>query len=295
MISSLACFCFDAAAADKLQLRVDDQHVSISAQDVPVESIIHRLAQATGLRLVQHVPLDRTVSISIDQPTLPAALDELLDGESYQLYQGVTDEIPGTLWIFADGADAAPHATLFFEAVILYGSYAEKKEAIRELRRLGTPEAVQTLSLALGDEDERVPGVALEALEHIGGDEALAAIASATAAADPWIRGQAIEALASGDSKSARQYLQMVSDDSDPNVRLAVVEALSENPDGQSIAVLSDALNDPDVNIRMYAVDALEAVGGELAFQALMQARADRDAEVRESVEESLSLLMQQP
>ncbi len=49
---------------------------------------------------------------------------------------------------------------------MLEGEVGEKKEAILNLGRLGTPDAVQALSLALGDEDARVRKAALEALSQ---------------------------------------------------------------------------------------------------------------------------------
>lgn len=297
LISGLVSLCAHAdEGSERLRVDVAQGLVSVTAIDVPLHEVVQAIAARTGLRIVQHTALEGRVSLQIERASLADALPDILAGHSYQLYQGVPDApIPGTLWVFADGTAAASAADIFFEAVILHGSLAEKREAIRELRRLGTPQAIEALSLALTDDDPRVRGPAIAALQHIGGDAALAAVASATADADPWVRGQAVNALAAGDSESAQQYLKMAFTDPDPNVRLAVIEAFADNPGDQSVAILSAALRDDNPVIRMYAVDALEEIGGELAFATLMRARGGDDANVVEAVDESLSLLLQQP
>ena len=272
VLSSL--FPFLAAAnynARQPEIVFTDGLVSIVANDAAVADVIQEIVAKGNLRVVQHANLSGTISLEIAHATLPVALDRILQDVSYQLFQSAPGHpVPGTLWIFSDGATVAATTNLFFEAVILHGSVAEKKEAIRELRRLGTPDAVGILSLAVSDNDSRVNGPALEALAAIGSDAALAAIASATADADPWLRGQAVNALSSGDSESALAYLEMAFTDSDPNVRLAVIEAFADNPNNQSAAILSLALSDEDPTVRMFAVEALEDIGGRIEYEALM-------------------------
>jgi hypothetical protein len=286
-------FAFANELSGNLQLRFEGDLLTIHASNVPVREVLQEVAAATDLRIVQHAPLAGIVSLRLERVSLAIALDRILARDSYQLYQGVPDSpIPRVLWIFSAGAEVASAADIFFEAVILYGSLAEKREAIRELQRLGTPEAVEALSLGIGDDDPRVRAAALAALSRIGSDAALAAVASATADADPWVRGQAVDALSVGDSESALKYLNLAFTDPDPNVRLAVIEAFADNPGDQSIAILGLALRDDDPVVRMHAVDALEAIGGELAFATLMRARGGADAD---AIDESLSLLMQEP
>lgn len=298
VISSLVSLCAHAEDnAERLRISTVGGRVSVAAIDVPAHEVLQEIAAHTGLRIVQHAPVEGNVSLELERVSLADALGAILAGDSYQLYQGVPDSpIPGTLWLFSAGRAAASAADIFFEAVIFYGSLAEKREAIRELQRLGTAEAVEALSLAVGDDDSRVRGAALAALSRIGSDAALAAVASATADADPWVRGQAVNALSAGDSESALQYLNLAFTDRDPNVRLAVIEAFADNPNDQSIAILGMALRDDNPMVRMHAVDALEAIGGELAFAALMSARGGGDnVDVAEAIDESMSLLMQEP
>jgi len=300
LISGLAPhFAGATESTDALSVQFDDGLVSVSASSVPVRDVIEAIADQAGLRLVEQVELDRQVTLDIDRQSLPGALALLLENDSYTLYQAMpstdndADVIPGTLWVFAEGTSLAPAATIFYEAVLYQGTFREKKEAIRELRRLGTPAAVQALSLALGDEDARVRDASLSALSHIGGDEALAAIASAAQDSDPRARGEAAAALGSGDSETSARYLTMALDDPDPRVRMAVIESLADVPFGTvpnqlTVATLTRALQDEDPEVRMSAVDAMEEIGGDVAYQTLVQSQEDRDSDMPDAIRESL-------
>ena len=282
-----------------MSVSFDDGLVSVSASSVPVKDVIEAIADKASLRLVEHVEFDRQVTLDIDRRPLPDALAVILDNDSYMLYQAMpntdddADVIPGTLWVFSEGTSLAPTATIFYEAVLYQGTFREKKEAIRELRRLGTPAAVQTLSLALSDEDARIRDVALSALSRIGSDDALAAIASVAQDSDPRARGEAAAALGSGGSETSAQYLAKALDDPDPRVRMAVIESLADVPFGTvpnqlTVATLTRALQDEDPEVRMSAVDAMEEIGGDVAYQTLLQSHADSDSDMPDAIRESL-------
>ena len=256
-------------------MRVDDGLVSLTARNVPVQDVVREIAAHSDLRLVQHLVPDRVVNLVLERQPLPVVLDEILRNDSYLLYQSVSSEdatdkaIPGVLWIFSEGSALAPAATEFFETVLLQGGVGEKKEAIRELRRLGTPDAVQTLSLALGDEDSRVSNAAMEALSRIGGDEALAAIASAAMDQDPRVRGKAADAMAAAGGYSSTEYLKLALYDEDPRVRASVIDSLGDLGDDRSIRAIQQALHDPDPEVRERAADVLEELEDEAAFRVL--------------------------
>lgn len=269
-----------SSAADDvggLVVDYDRGQLTLHADDVPLDFVLRELAEEAGLRLVQHVALDRHVSVDFESAALPDVLAELLADESYQLYRAIDaaedarsgDPIPGTLWIFARGSAFAPAATAYLEIALFEGSSAEKREAVRELRRLGTPEAVQVLSLALSDEHREVRRLALEALSHIGGDDALAAIASTGVDADPLARANAAQAIAIAGGDSARAYLDLALRDADPKVRAAAIDSFVELNDERTRSLVRSALNDPDPNVRARAVDVLENLEDEAAFDAL--------------------------
>ncbi len=291
------------ALEEGLSVEFNDGLVSVLAHDVPRQDVIREVAAQCDLRLVQYVSLERSISLDIGAQPLHVALAEILEGESYQLYQAMSgaqdrgsDVIPGTLWVFSEGSSVAPAATLFLEAVFYQGDFQEKKEAIRELRRLGNTEAVRALSLALSDDSQTIRNTAFEALESIASQEALAAIASAVMDSDPRVRGEAIAALAAGDGETSARYLTLALNDPDPRVRVTAIEALADVPFGsvpseQAVAALSRALKDDNSDVRMQAIESLEEIGGEVAFQTLTQARSDEDSDVADSLDESLLLL----
>lgn len=268
------------AAGEAGDLRVHCEHgrVTLRANDVPLDFVLQELAVAANLRLTQHVALDRRVTLDVDSVPVRDVLAELLQEESYQLYAAVdmaeeiseNGPIPGALWIFARGSTFVPAAVAYLEIALVEGSLAEKREAIRELRRLGTPEAVQALSMALGDEHQSVRKPAIEALLHIGGDDALAAIASVTADADPLARSRAAEAIALSGGDSARAYLELALGDADPRVRAAAVESLVELNDDQTRSLIRSALQDPDTAVRARALDVLQNLEDEAMFEALL-------------------------
>lgn len=305
LFGSLALTSADATErTDELSVHVDDDLVSLTAHNVPVQDIIQALVTRYDLRLVQHVSLDRIITLRVEQQPLPDVLGDILRNDSYQLYLATSSNedvasdnaVPGTLWIFEKGSSLAAAATVFFEVVLYRGSVPEKLEAIRELGRLGTPLAVQALSLALDDENEHVRDSAFEVLENSGSDEALSVIASAAMDSVPWTRSEAATALASGDSETAAEYLAIALDDPDPRVRMAVVEALADVPWGaipsqQTVAALNRGLKDENLEVRMKAIDSLEEIGGDIAFQALMRARMDQASGVADAASKSLSSL----
>lgn len=261
----------------EMRLTVDEGLVSLTARNVPLQDVVQEVAARYELRLVQHVELDRLVSIEVHRLTLPDTLDELLEDESYQLYRAVGrvdgpdvgKPIPGTLWVFSQGSALTAAATAYFEVVVLEGQASEKKEAILNLRRLGTPDAVQALSLALGDEDARVRNAALDALSQIGGDEALAVIASASVHSDPRERGAAAYALAMAGGYSSIEYLNLALHDANPLVRAAAIDSLGDIGDDRSIGVIRQALHDTDPTVRERALEVINEINDDAAFRAL--------------------------
>ena len=288
-----------ATGNDTLTVVFDAGLVSLSASGAAAGDVVEAIADQAGLLLVKHVQLDRPVTLSVDKQPLPDVLAAILENDSYMLLQTTQLDnagagfVPGILWVFSAGSAHAPATTIIFEAALYNGDYREKTLTIAKLRRLGTPAAVQTLSLALGDDDSRIRDQALRALSRIGGDDALAAIASATMDSESRVRAEAATALAAGDVDTAAQYLALVVDDPDPQVRVAAVESLADVPLGtvpsrHAVTMLTRALHDENRDVRMAVVDAMEGIGGSIAYQVLMQARMDADPEVAEVVNELL-------
>ena len=270
-----------AADAAVLSLELASGQVSLSARDARLQQVVDEVVALTGLRLIQNVELEDDVTLMVDEQPLHEFLSILLDDYSYQLFQAAEDisgaqsfqPVPGTLWIFSAGHSPPPGATAFLEAVLHFGSFTEKKEAIRELRRLGTDAAIETLGLALQDPDKRLRDAALDALSAIGSDGALAAIASTAFGGDLKARSEAINALSSGNAASALRYLELAMADPDPRVRMSVIDACADIPGEYAAMAISRALEDPDQDVREHALDALDEVRASTAFEALLRTR----------------------
>ena len=290
------------ADSSYLHVSIENDRVSLAAKNVAAQDVLDELAQLCGIKVVQHAPLDRLVTIEFEHQALSFAIRRILENDSYQFFEprgdagAVTEDAAGSgiLWVFSEGTTVASLATNFYESVLLKGDGRAKKDAIKALRKLGTDEAVAALSMALADEDEGIRISTIRALARIGGEDALAAIASVAQDDDPWIRSEAANALAQVSGTSAAQYLDLAMQDEDPAVREAIVEAIADDRGVDAIRALTNALSDSDPNVRMMAVDALEEIGGHAAYAALALVSEDPDPAVRDAVKESLDLLAQQ-
>ena len=250
--------------------------LNIKAVDVPLQDVLDGLAETCNIRLMQQAVISRPVNIEIEGNSLAEVLDEVLETRDSYLLFLPPDEyldshgqgVPGTLWVFAAG-DGKHYAMDFFETVLLRGSIGEKKQAIRQLRLDGTVPAVQALSFALGDEDERVRNAASEALAAIGGDEAIAALGSMTHMDSPLDRAAAAQAIAASGNSSAVAYLDQALADDDVRVRMAATDALAGLDNEAGRRSLRAALEDPDPAVREQAVELLEDLDDEVMFRTL--------------------------
>jgi len=268
-----------AVPAMAIELDVDNGLISIDAKEVAVQEILDALVATHRLRLVQQNPLLRKISIRMEREPLSVVLEHLLESsDSYQLFlppQEYADDegrgAPAVLWLFTEGRDDA-YVIEFLETVLLRGNVGDRKGAVRDLRDIGTPAAVQSLSFALGDDDERVKNAALEALTTIGSDEAMLALASSLGAQQPQARAAATEAVAAAGGDAAMAYLDVALTDADPRVRMAAADALGQLGGEAARVRLRSALADPDGEVRERAVEVLEALDDDAMFQALFPA-----------------------
>jgi len=189
--------------------------------------------------------------------------------ESIAEPKSYSPDIPAAIDRFAKKEIPAPIETAYFEAVLFQGEYADKLAAIRKLRRLGTTDTIETLSVALADPDARVRTAALEAMSSFGGDEAAAAIGSLSADVDPRVRADATLSLAMVGGDSAIEYLKLALHDPDPIVRMAAVNSLGDMEDDYSVSMIQQALQDPDERVRERAIEVIDEINDDAAFRAL--------------------------
>lgn len=256
--------------------------LSFSAQDVPLQEILDELAETCNLRLMQQTTINRHVNIEVEGKTLAELLNDVLQtNDSYLLFLPPAEfvdsqgrGVPGTLWVF-DAGNGKHYAMDFFETVLLRGSIGEKKQAIRQLRIDGTVPAVQALSFALGDGDQRIRDAAVEALAAIGSDEALAALGGMSGTDMPLDRAAAARAIAASGNVSAGAYLDRALVDDDVRVRMAATDALGNLDNEAGRRHLRSALEDPDPAIREQAAELLEDLDDEAMFRTLFPQHRD--------------------
>lgn len=265
-----------ALSANAVELTIEHGLVSVEAEDVTVQEILQALSEQQGLRLVQQSALTRRIDVHADRVTVPFLLDSVLElSDSYQLFLPEAGEdpdgaaqIPPTLWLFAEGT-GEDYAISFHETVLLRGGVGDRKEAVRRLRDIATPAAVNALSVALSDSDERVRNAAIEALSNMGSEAAVAALASMAADDDVGARARAAESLGRADGAPANSYLETALADPDPRVRMAAAEGLADLDNPASRKQLASALKDPDPLVRQRVADILEELDDEAMFHAL--------------------------
>lgn len=266
-----------APAGEGAVVSVEDGLVTLRAHDLPRADVVASLAREANLRLVSHAELEGKLTAMLETQPLALVLTEILGDASYQLLYRTPPSATlrgaaGTLWIFSAGRDGAARRTIGLESRLLHGDPAAKKAAIRTLREHGDAAAVQVLSLALGDADQRIRDTALDALARIGSDASLAAIASLATVDHYWTRIEAASALSQADSLSAVEHLAIALSDPDPRVRMAVLEALADIPRPDSVAVIRRARLDPDPEVRSFAGEALDDAHAAIALAVGRQA-----------------------
>ncbi len=198
------------AAPQNLRVQVNGNQIAIIADNVMVKDLLAELAKHTGMKVVSNVPLDQTISIDLDQRTLPKVLSRILRDENTILQsENSGDKQIYTLWVIADGSSRADVAA----AAILVIDPNET-----------------TPGLGLNDEN---PNVRFDAVMDLADEDSSAALAQALADPEPEIREAAIFALAQvGDDTSVHLIRQALSD---PNrdVRDVAEEMLMVLDDGE--------------------------------------------------------------
>ena len=210
VLSALISFESAFAAPQNLRVHVNDNLVTINATNVMVRDLLTEISKHTGLKVVSNLPLDRTLSIDLDQRTLPKVLSRILRDEN-TILQSITngDSQDYILWVIADGSsrsDVAANATLVID-----------------------PNATTT-DLGLNDEN---PNVRFDAVMDLADGDSSAVLAQALADPEPEIREAAVFALAEvGDETSVHLIRQALSDP-DRDVREVAEEMLMVLDDGE--------------------------------------------------------------
>ncbi|MCB9507814.1 MAG: HEAT repeat domain-containing protein [Myxococcales bacterium] len=155
-------------------------------------------------------------------------------------------------------------------------------DAVRELARLGVPEASPMLAAALEDPDFRVRRDAVTGLGGLGAEARDQVGAIAALARDPAaiVRARAVAALGQIGGRGAAAELAKLLGDADTVAVEPIYIALGETGHVQAVDAVSPGLDSEDAAVRAAAVRALAALG-ELAIPALERGLDGAHSDVR--------------
>lgn len=143
---------------------------------------------------------------------------------------------------------------------------------------------------ALGNPDEELRRVAVEALAGRTDGEALSALVERLGDASWRVRKAAIDAFAATPrpEPAVRALVGALADGENPGRRNAALEALTRCG-AAAVGPLLDAADDPDVDVRKQVVDALAGIGDPAAAPRLRALLGDADANVRAAAADAVA------
>jgi hypothetical protein len=113
----LACiltFTIRHAFAEPIEVRLDDEALTVQTNGAPLASVLERIKQATGIELVFEGPPPRQlIRAQLRRSTIAAAIVDLMQGQSlsYAIQLDETGKKPLKMIIFTNVARAAPSAS----------------------------------------------------------------------------------------------------------------------------------------------------------------------------------------
>jgi HEAT repeat protein len=157
------------------------------------------------------------------------------------------------------------------------------------LAKLGEA-GLNALVLALRDENSRVQITALETLGRFGHAQSVEPMAGMLKAENPEVRTAAANALGKLGYKAAVEPLVISLHDKDRGVRFAAATALGDLGDIQALEPLLSLLRDVERDSHIAAAEAIGKLG-DVGFAALINALQDTKAEVRHAAATALGKL----
>ena len=135
--------------------------------------------------------------------------------------------------------------------------------AIASLARVGLPQAVGQLVMALVDEEPQVRVAAALALGELGGAEVLEPLLLALNDSDPWVQTASLKGLrALGDARALPGVSTLLAGARGP-VLIEGLSTLASLGGAESLAPVREALADPDEEVVQAAIRILAGTGGD--------------------------------
>ncbi len=243
--------------ADLLQVDVQNHVVTIHASGVPLIEILERLAEHSGMQLVNTVHLEEPVDIKIDRLPLYLAVDVLLQDHNYSLMS-----------YFQPG--------LTMENFILTVLSPSQAGNVIPLRGLTDADHARRFRAVtnLADLEQEIRGPWLN----------LAYQDSSSV-----VRAEVIDTIASSEDRSAIALVERALSDPTRLVRAQAIAALSEIGDERSVSALARMLDSEDPDLHEEVLLALASIGGTEAIEVLITMLEDSNGDVRETATEVLA------
>jgi len=154
--------------------------------------------------------------------------------------------------------------------------------------KIGNPQTLEVLLLALKDRDKFVRMVAAASLGKINNPKAVQPLIEVLSDTDKDLRLVAAEALGNIVDSLAIAHLENVRADQIRNIMTASSEELNSTVESKAIKQLVGTLADPDSEVRLVAVQVLGKIANPLALEPLIKLLSDPDRQVRLAAVEAL-------
>ena len=262
------------AAAQSLEVTVEDGRLSADLGAVPIADVLAAIAEQTGAKLSVRGQLGNVRPQAFKNVPLSEALPRVaqpngvilqFDGEAggarrLLAIHAVAPGSPGTAssstspGLRIDPRRGSQAPLWDYEASEDLPDPEKRIETLRKLAKQRQP-ALQAFTFVLaGDPDPAVRRAALGLIVGLPGEEARRTVVQAVADADPEMRVDALRALAAGREKPVSLLAQVAKSDAEPSVRVAAIGMLERRDGELARAVLEGARADPDPQVR----DAVE-------------------------------------
>ncbi|HZE88060.1 MAG TPA: VWA domain-containing protein, partial [Verrucomicrobiae bacterium] len=158
----------------------------------------------------------------------------------------------------AVAAYASVDSATFLKDDIAFGSPSQRVRALREIARLGSPEALPAIRKALGDLEPAVRGAALASLAELGAAESIPEIAKRLQDPDPQVATAAAESLARFGARAIPQLRDAAR--SGRPTRPAALQALGGTGDASVMPDLLEALRTGTCEDKGAAIEGIRSM-----------------------------------
>ncbi len=270
----------------QIAVSVDAGLLSLSAEDVPLDLVLLRIAEKAGFAMEIRGDLECAVTWKMNEQPVEKGLDRIL-----QKVASVKIHGPKT----AQGDHP-------LQRVIAWSGSRDGKTCAAPAQPLAN--SLETRPLGANKHDVALAGrvdkrqARLEAIQKMGAKPTPAAVRELISFlqqdADAAVRRQAALQLSRIKTVKARESLVQALGDDEPSVRVRVVQSLGVWRH-QAVSPLAQVLqNDPSPKVRRIAAMMLGQSGSDDAIPALSAAERDQDQKVRRAASRAIARLRSQ-